>query len=121
MKDLILTQVPLAELRQMLRQEIRNALAESALQEDTGKGKRILTIDECAEFTGKSKSHLYKLTSSGGIPHSKRGKRLYFDRREIEQWLLQHKVLTKEELQEKTDRYLQDKTRDTPTKNQDHV
>ena len=30
--------------------------------------KTVLTFDEVAAYTGKSKSYLYKLTSTGGIP-----------------------------------------------------
>lgn len=51
--------------------------------------KRVLTFDEAVEFTGYARSYLYKLTSSGVIPHSKpNGKRIFFDREKLEAWLL---------------------------------
>jgi excisionase family DNA binding protein len=49
--------------------------------------KEILTIDEVCVLTGLSKSTIYKLTMSGGIPHYKQAKHLYFDRVEVVEWL----------------------------------
>ncbi|MBL1262461.1 helix-turn-helix transcriptional regulator [Candidatus Methylomicrobium oryzae] len=63
--------------------------------------KNTLTLDECAAYTGLSLSHLYKLTSSGEIPHYKpRGKMLYFDRAEIDTWLRQNRVSTRAEIEQ---------------------
>jgi excisionase family DNA binding protein len=63
--------------------------------------KKVLTFDEAAEYTGLSKSYLYKLTSTGRIPHFKpRAKMLYFNREELEGWLQQGKVKTAEEIEQ---------------------
>lgn len=54
--------------------------------------KKVLTFDECADYMGVSKSHLYKLTMTGDIPHYKpNGKMIYFDRQELENYLLNNK------------------------------
>jgi len=61
--------------------------------------KTVLNFDEVAAYTGLSKSYLYKLTSSGGIPCFKpHGKHIYFNKQEIEQWLLQNRKATNVEL-----------------------
>ena len=61
--------------------------------------KSVLNFDEVAVYTGLSKSTLYKLTSSKKIPHYKpSGKLLYFDRKELDSWLLQNRVHTTEEI-----------------------
>ncbi len=61
--------------------------------------KNVLNIDEAAAFTGMTVSYLYKLTSTQEIPHYKpRGKMLYFDRSELESWLLQRRIKTTEEI-----------------------
>lgn len=60
--------------------------------------KPVLNLQEAARFTGFSTSHIYKLTSSGGIPCCKRGKHLYFKTEELEQWLLSNRKATKEEI-----------------------
>jgi excisionase family DNA binding protein len=53
--------------------------------------KPFLTFQEAIYFTGLSKSHLYKLTSKGLIPHSKpTGKLIFFERTKLEEWLRQN-------------------------------
>ena len=53
--------------------------------------KDVLTTEEAAEYTGLSLSQLYKLTCSKKIPHYKpRGKMVYFDKRELDNWMRQN-------------------------------
>ncbi len=53
--------------------------------------KEVLTFEETCDYTGISRSYLYKLTSSGNIPHSKpNGKMIFFERKKIVHWLLQN-------------------------------
>lgn len=69
--------------------------------------KRVLTFDEAAAYTGISKSGLYKLTSRGDVPHYKpRGKMLYFEREELENWLLQGKVSSSAEIDQRANEHL---------------
>lgn len=61
--------------------------------------KTVLNFDEVAAYTGLSKSYLYKLTCSGGIPcYKPQGKHIYFNKQEIDQWLMQNKKATTREL-----------------------
>lgn len=61
--------------------------------------KEVLTAQEAARYMGISMSYLYKLTMRKQIPHYKpMGKVCYFQRQEIEQWLLSNKVSTDDEL-----------------------
>lgn len=69
--------------------------------------KAVLNLEEVAKFTGLSKSHLYKLTSAGKIPHSKpNGKYVFFDRVEIETWLKRNKVKTIDEIDAEASTYV---------------
>ncbi|MFI8379054.1 helix-turn-helix transcriptional regulator [Leeuwenhoekiella sp. NPDC079379] len=53
--------------------------------------KKVLTVEEACDYTGISRSYLYKLTSLGGIPHSKPGgKLIYFDIDLLNNWLLEN-------------------------------
>lgn len=53
--------------------------------------KEVLTFDEACDYTGISRSYLYKLTAAGHIPHSKpNGKLIFFEREKIVRWLLQN-------------------------------
>jgi len=48
----------------------------------------VLNIDQLVSYTGIPKDTIYKYTRECKIPHSKRGKRLFFDRSAIDAWLL---------------------------------
>jgi excisionase family DNA binding protein len=65
--------------------------------------KEVLTFDEASDYTGISRSYLYKLTASGRIPHSKpNGKMIFFDKKKLVDWLLQHKREPQLKIKEKT-------------------
>ena len=55
--------------------------------------KKILTLDETCQYTGYTKSDMYKLTSGQKIPHLKRGKKVFFDKDELDAWMRQNKIL----------------------------
>lgn len=68
--------------------------------------KEVLTTEEAAAYLGMRKSYLYKLTMNKKIPHYKpMGKVCYFQRKELEEWLLSNRVSTDEELSEKAQDY----------------
>lgn len=53
----------------------------------------LISSHQCAELLGVSLSYLYKLTSSRRIPYYRpNGKRIYFLRSEIFQWITRNKV-----------------------------
>ena len=61
--------------------------------------KDILNVEELAEYTGFKKSYIYKLVHESKIPYSKpNGKTLFFDRKKIDQWLLQNSYTSSIEL-----------------------
>lgn len=69
--------------------------------------KSVLTFNELASYTGISKSYLYKLTSQGAIPHSKPlGKLIFFNKSEIDTWLLKNRRSTNEEIEQKAATHL---------------
>jgi len=69
--------------------------------------KKVLTVDEVSTYTGLSKSYLYKLTSSKEIPFYKpNGKTIFFEREELENWLLRNRAKTKSEIEEDAINYV---------------
>ena len=64
--------------------------------------KKALTMTDAALLTDLSKSHLYKLCCYKKIPHYKSngGKHTYFDKTELEKWMLNRRVLTNDEIEQ---------------------
>jgi excisionase family DNA binding protein len=88
---------------------IQNELKEikELLKKQTIQQKEILTIEEASEFLGLSVSRLYKMTSNKEIPHYKPGgKKIYLNRNEIESWIINSRVESTYDLDEKLDSYL---------------
>ncbi|QGY47269.1 excisionase family DNA-binding protein [Maribellus comscasis] len=69
--------------------------------------KKVLTFDEACEYTGLSRSYLYKLTSSGRIPFSKpNGKIIFFEKEKLDNWLLQNSHKSDDEIEEESLSYI---------------
>jgi excisionase family DNA binding protein len=69
--------------------------------------KQALTMDDMTMLTGLSKSHIYKLVMRKQIPYYKNGGKItYFDKEEVTNWLLKHKVKTVEELETEAATYV---------------
>jgi excisionase family DNA binding protein len=69
--------------------------------------KAVLNFDEVSKYTGFSKSYLYKLSCSGGIPCFKpNGKHIFFNKNEIDNWLLQNRKATNAEIDSKAATYV---------------
>lgn len=61
--------------------------------------KSILTVDDLSKYLGLQPSYIRKMTHNREIPHYKpNGKKLYFHREEIDEWILSSRVATAEEL-----------------------
>jgi excisionase family DNA binding protein len=68
--------------------------------------KEVLNFNETAEYLEVSHSHLYKLTSTGTIPAYKpNGKKLYFNRKELDLWLLSNKQVSTDEIGQQADEF----------------
>lgn len=68
--------------------------------------KDILNVEELSEYTGFAKSYIYKLVHTSKIPYSKpNGKTLFFERRKIDDWLLQNKFKSESEINKEAFNY----------------
>ena len=62
--------------------------------------KEVLTFEEACEYTGISRSYLYKLTASNNIPHSKpNGKMIFFEKKKLNEWLLQNSIKSNDDIE----------------------
>ena len=74
---------------------------ERKIEELAALNKDVLNLKEAAKYLNVSCSHLYKLTYRKEIPHFKpRGKQVFFERKELDQWLLQNRQKTKAEIEQ---------------------
>ena len=93
--------VPTSQKQMTMEDKLNQILVYSLLS-----AKNVLTLDDTALLTGLSKSHLYRLTCNREIPHYKRAKMLYFDRKELEDWMKQNRVATRQEIEQQAINYV---------------
>ncbi|MBX7141429.1 MAG: helix-turn-helix domain-containing protein [Chitinophagales bacterium] len=80
---------------------------ERMLSEQNLLKKDILNFNEACQYLDISQSHLYKLTSKKEVPHScPNGKRLYFNRAELDAWLQRNHQVTTEEIDRQASDYI---------------
>lgn len=68
--------------------------------------KTVLDFEETILFTGLSKGHLYRLTSGRQIPFFKKNRKLYFKKTDLEEWMLEQRIPTNDEVQSQATTYL---------------
>ncbi|MCF8272660.1 MAG: helix-turn-helix domain-containing protein [Flavobacteriaceae bacterium] len=80
---------------------------EKMLQEQQTMQKQVLNFNETCNYLELSQSHLYKLTSTGVIPHYKpNGKKIYFQREELDRWLLRNRMNSQDEIEQQAADFL---------------
>ena len=80
---------------------------EKLLVEQQTLQKQVLNFNETCQYLELSQSHLYKLTSTGAIPHYKpNGKKICFQREELDHWLLRNRMDSQDEIEQQAADYL---------------
>lgn len=82
--------------------EIKTQSLQSPIQETDA----ILTIEQASEFLNLSKNTLYGYVQQSKIPVSKKGKRLYFSKLELLEWIKSGKKQTQSEIDNEVDNFL---------------
>jgi len=82
-------------------QELKKLISEQNMLQ-----KEVLNFNEAAVYLEVSHSHLYKLTSTGTIPAYKpNGKKLYFNRQELNKWLLSNRQASISDVEEEVSQF----------------
>lgn len=69
--------------------------------------KKVLTFDEACDYTGISRSYMYKLTSANLISFSKpNGKIIFFSKEKLDAWLLSNGRKSAIEIKKKANEYV---------------
>lgn len=112
MQNLFLTQLSTVEIRELFRDELANffsqnqTIAPQPETDDIGKGAEF-----ASRVTGKAVPTIYDLVHKRLIPHSKRGKDLYFSKSELLQWLKDGKRKTQSEIALEAENFSPEKSR----------
>jgi len=69
--------------------------------------KEILNVEDLINYTGYKLSYIYKLVHNNTLPFSKpNGKTLFFEKSEIDAWLLQNKSQSISQIENKAHDYI---------------
>lgn len=71
--------------------------------------KSTLTLNDVSLLFGISRSTIYKMTSGRTIPHYRKGKLLFFDKAELDQWAKANRVTTLQECEQAAISYVRNK------------
>ena len=83
------------ELEELIQGAVKNAVQNAQQAKPTDE---LMDVDQASKFLHLAKQTLYGLTSERLIPYLKRGKRIYFKREELLNWINQGKMKTREEI-----------------------
>lgn len=93
--DITVTNLTIDDITRAIRNELKAYFAD---KEEIEREDEISGIALAIEVTGLAKPTIYGLVSERKIPHAKRGKKLYFSRRELLEWLAHGKRKTRDEI-----------------------
>ena len=105
MSEIIITTITKTEIQQLIESAVVKALDQKSLKKKSNQDS-FLGVDEAALFLGIAKATLYGKCSKLLVPHFKKGKKLYFDKAELLDWLKSGKRKTITDINEKVNAYL---------------
>jgi excisionase family DNA binding protein len=65
-----------------------------------------MNVKEVSKYLNLSVSAIYKLTSTSEIPHYKSGKRLYFKKEDIDEWIFSNRIKTNADIEKEAMDYI---------------
>lgn len=75
-----------------------------------GTSKQIFTVEDVVNYTGFSKSYVYKLVHNNILPYSKpNNQTLFFVKTEIDEWMLQNKSKSISQIEQEAHNYVNNK------------
>lgn len=94
---MIILQLTSSELETVVQNAVRKAMTSQTSSVERNENS-FLTVAEAATYLNLAKQTLYGYTSQRVIPFVKRGKKLFFQREALENWLLEGKKQTQAEI-----------------------
>ena len=106
MQAVTITQITPPELESLIENSIRKILNNQKTETPQPETDQFLSIEQAADFLYLSVPTIYGLVSRAEIPCMKRGKRLYFSKDEIKNWIKAGRKKTLAELGADADAHL---------------
>jgi predicted DNA-binding transcriptional regulator AlpA len=106
MQTVTFTQLTESEIRAVIRSELETFFADHQLAASQPDPDQIGGIELALQITGLAKPTIYGLVAQSKIPHMKRGKLLYFSKRELTDWIKQGRRKTAADIEAAAETYL---------------
>ena len=108
MQNMVLSPIDPEKLIQSISEKVAAKIIEAVFNESESKSntKDLLTVQEAGDFLSLSVPTIYSKVSRGELPVMKQGKRLYFSRAELLEFLKAGRKKTNAEIQEAATSYL---------------
>jgi excisionase family DNA binding protein len=65
-----------------------------------------MNISEAATYIKVAKTTIYGMTHRNTIPHYKSGKKLYFKKKDIDEWIFSNRIKTKDDIEKEAMEYI---------------
>jgi len=105
MENIVLISISKTELESLIEKSVRKVLSESPTG-NIKQGDAMLSVKEASQLLKLSVPTIYHFTSTRSIPFFKRGKRLYFSKDALMEWVKEGKVKTISEIEIEANTYL---------------
>ncbi len=96
MNDLILTTIKKEEIQSLIEEALKKVLLINEAQAESN--DTFLDVDHAAAFLGIAKPTLYAKCAGKTIPHIKKGKKLYFQKNELVEYLKSGRQKTEDQM-----------------------
>lgn len=108
MSEIIITTISKKEITQLIEGAVQKAILKNQNLSDD-QNTSFMDVNKAAEFLGIAKATLYGKCSEKLIPYFKKGKKLYFDQKELIGWLKSGKRKTINDINERVNTHLLDR------------
>lgn len=108
MQAVTITQITPPELKELIESSLRQIL-NSIERTPSQEADEILNVPGAADFLKIEVATIYSKTSRGELPVMKRGKRLYFSKAELIDYLKTGRKKTNKEIESEAEKYLNKK------------
>lgn len=113
MDKTVLISLPIEDLQTVIIDCVNSCLRNNKQESKapTNQTEQLLTIQEAAEFLSLTVPTMYSKVSKGELPVMKRGKRLYFSRTELMEYVKAGRKKSNAEIEAEAETYLKKKRR----------